>query len=146
MIWFKNYQVSDWNSDRIKTIHDSLGIEITEVGNDYLVGRMPIDERTFQPMQILHGGASVVLAESLGSIAAVMCVDTSKYYAVGQTLSASHIRPGIKGWATGKATPVHIGSRSQIWKIDITNDADKLLCTVQITMAVVPHKKIDDVR
>lgn len=146
MIWFKEYKVADWNSDRIKTIHTSLGIEITEIGSDYIVGKMPIDERTFQPMQILHGGASVVLAESLGSIAAVMCVDTSKYYAVGQTITASHIRPGIKGWATGKATPVHIGSRSQIWKIDITNDEQKLLCSVQITMAVVPHQKIDAAR
>lgn len=146
MIWFKEYNVSDWNSDRIKTIHNSLGIEITEIGTNFIVGRMPIDERTFQPMQILHGGASVVLAESLGSIAAAMCVDPSKYYAVGQTITASHIRPGIKGWATGKATPIHLGSRSQIWKIDITNDMHKLLCSVQLTMAIVPHNKIDSTR
>jgi len=137
MIWFKDYKITDW-ADRSKgTIHDSLGIEITEIGADTVTGRMPIDERTFQPMRILHGGASVVLAESLGSIASAMIVDPLEYYVVGQIVNANHVRPGIKGFATGTAKSIHIGSRSHIWDIEIFNDDQKLLCTVRLTMAVV---------
>jgi 1,4-dihydroxy-2-naphthoyl-CoA hydrolase len=137
MIWFKEYSISSWEKKVGKTIHDSLGIKVTEIGSNYVCGTMPIDERTFQPMKILHGGASVVLAESLGSIAASMMVDPEKYYAVGQSINANHVRPGISGVAHGKATPVHIGSRSQIWDIEICNDDQKVICTSRLTMAVI---------
>ena len=137
MLWFKKYDIQDWADRSKNTIHDSLGIEILEVGDDFISGRMPIDKRTFQPMGILHGGASVVLAESLGSIASAMVVDPHKYYVVGQVVNANHVRPGIKGYATGVAKMVHLGSRSHIWEILITNDEQKLLCTVRLTMAVV---------
>jgi 1,4-dihydroxy-2-naphthoyl-CoA hydrolase len=137
MIWFKDYNIKDWDNRSKGTIHDSLGIEITEIGEDFVSGRMPIDERTFQPMRILHGGASVVLAESLGSIASALVVDPEKYYVVGQVVNANHVRPGIKGFATGIARCVHLGSRSHIWDIKIVNDAKKALCTVRLTMAVV---------
>ena len=137
MMWFKEYKIEDWADRSKNTIHDSLGIEILEVGDDFVSGRMPIDGRTFQPMGILHGGASVVLAESLGSIASAMIVDPSKFYVVGQVVNANHVRPGIKGFATGIAKPIHIGSRSHIWDIVITNDEQKPLCTVRLTMAVV---------
>lgn len=137
MLWFKEYNIKDWAERSKNTIHDSLGIEILEVGEDFIKGRMPIDTRTFQPMGILHGGASVVLAESLGSIGSAMIVDPSKFYAVGQVISANHVRPGIKGFATGVAKPVHIGTRSHIWDIIITNDDQKPLCNVRLTMAIV---------
>ena len=137
MIWFKPYTVDFWNRRDIPTIHQSLGIEITEITENSLSGRMPIDARTHQPMGILHGGASVVLAESLGSIGSAMIVDPQKYYVVGQTITASHIRPGISGWATGTAPLIHKGSRSHIWNIDIVNDEQKLICTCRLTMAVV---------
>ncbi|MGB0806714.1 MAG: hotdog fold thioesterase [Salibacteraceae bacterium] len=138
MIWFKRYNVSEWEQRVGKTIHDSLGISITGIGNDTVAGKMPIDERTFQPMKILHGGASVVLAESLGSIGSSMIVDPDKFYAVGQSINANHVRPGVKGFANGVAKPIHIGTRSHIWDIEITNDEGKLMCTCRLTMAIVP--------
>ncbi|MFT4753546.1 MAG: 1,4-dihydroxy-2-naphthoyl-CoA hydrolase [Salibacteraceae bacterium] len=137
MIWFKKYNVKDWESRVGKTIHDSLGIRITHIGEDSVSGTMPIDWRTFQPMKILHGGASVVLAESLGSIGSAMLVDPDKYYAVGQSINANHVRPGLKGLANGIAKPIHIGTRSHIWDIEIFNDDKKLMCTCRLTMAIV---------
>ena len=137
MVWFKEYNIEEWSKKVGSTIHDSLGIEITNIGEDTVSGRMPIDERTFQPMRILHGGASVVLAESLGSIASSMIVDPEKYFAVGQSINANHVRPGIKGYANGIAKPIHIGSRSHVWDIEIFNDDQKLICTCRLTMAVV---------
>ena len=137
MIWFKPFSLSDWKSREKNTIHDSLGIEITEIAADSISGKMPIDKRTHQPMGILHGGASVVLAESLGSMGAMMVVDQSTHYAVGQSILANHIRPGIKGFVHGTAKMVHKGTRSQIWDIEITNDDKKLVCKCSLTMAVI---------
>ena len=140
MIWFKDYSIEEWGDRTKGTIHDSLGIEITELGDDTVSGFMPIDERTFQPMRILHGGASVVLAESLGSIGSSLIVDPDKYYAVGQSINANHVRPGVKGFANGIAKPIHIGTRSHIWDIEIFNDEQKLMCTCRLTMAIVAKK------
>ena len=140
MIWFKDYSIKGWEEKIKGTIHDSLGIEVTELGNDTVSGRMPIDERTFQPMRILHGGASVVLAESLGSIGSSFIIDPDKFYAVGQSINANHVRPGIKGFANGIAKPIHIGTRSHIWDIEIFNDEQKLMCTCRLTMAIVAKK------
>ena len=137
MIWYKPYRVEDWAERSKNSIHDSLGIEITKVTDNTISGKMPIDKRTFQPMGILHGGASVVLAESLGSIGSAMIIDPEKYFVVGQSINANHIRPGIKGWATGTAKVIHIGKRSHIWDIDILNDENKVICTCRLTMAVV---------
>ncbi len=137
MIWFKDYSVEDWETKTKGTIHDSLGIEITDLGASTVSGKMPIDERTFQPMRILHGGASVVLAESLGSIGSSLLVDPDKFYAVGQSINANHVRPGISGFANGIAKPIHIGTRSHIWDIEIFNDDRKLMCTCRLTMAIV---------
>ena len=137
MIWHKPYRIEDWEGRAKNSIHDSLGIEITGITDNTISGKMPIDKRTFQPMGILHGGASVVLAESLGSIGSAMIVDPDKYFVVGQSINANHIRPGIKGWATGTASPIHIGKRSHIWDIEIFNDENKVICTCRLTMAVV---------
>jgi uncharacterized protein (TIGR00369 family) len=98
---------------------------------------MPVDDRTRQPYGLLHGGASVVLAETLGSTGAVMCVDAAEYQCVGQEINANHVRGARSGWVTGTARPVHVGGRSQVWAIDIVNEAGKLVCTSRLTMAVI---------
>jgi len=138
-IWFnKNVTIEQINKRGEGTIVSLINIQITECGPNFLVGTMPVDERTIQPAHILHGGSSCVLAESLGSIAANMVIDSSKFMAVGQSITASHIRPGIEGTTvTGKAWPIHIGNKSQIWEIEITNEQGKLVCKSSLTMAVV---------
>jgi 1,4-dihydroxy-2-naphthoyl-CoA hydrolase len=114
-----------------------LGIELTEIGDDYLRGTLPVDERTRQPFGLLHGGASVVLAETLGSMAANFCVDTSRFYCVGQEVNANHLRSARSGKVTGTARAVHLGSRSQVWDIRIEDDAGRLTCVSRLTMSVI---------
>lgn len=120
-----------------KTLSTHLGIELTEVGDDFLRGTMPVDWRVHQPMGILHGGASVVLAETLASVAANFCVDTTKSSCVGQEINANHLRPVADGVVTGTAKPFHIGARSQVWGIEIHDESQRLVCVSRITMAVV---------
>jgi 1,4-dihydroxy-2-naphthoyl-CoA hydrolase len=117
-----------------------LGIEFTEIGNDYLVARMPVDHRTTQPLKMLHGGASVVLAETLGSLAAHCVIDTVNYYCVGLDINANHIRSATKGFVYGKTKPIHIGKSTQVWEINITNEEGQLICVSRITMAVLAKK------
>lgn len=136
-IWFKDYDLKDMKGMDNETIHSALGIEITALEENEITGRMPVDERTKQPAGVLHGGASCVLAESLGSIASNLVVDPSKFYCVGQSINASHIRPGIFGFVTGTATPVHLGRRTHIWEIKIINDDQKLVCVSRLTMAII---------
>ncbi|MEM8793137.1 MAG: hotdog fold thioesterase [Pseudomonadota bacterium] len=119
------------------TMVETLGIEITEIGPDYLTGRMPVDHRTIQPWRILHGGASVTLAETLGSVSAALCTDQSKVRVVGQEINANHIRAVQEGWVTGTARPVHLGRRSQVWAIEIVDERGKLVCISRLTIAVV---------
>jgi 1,4-dihydroxy-2-naphthoyl-CoA hydrolase len=119
------------------TIHESLGIEITEIGEDYVRGRMPVDRRTHQPYGLLHGGASVVLAESLGSIGAGLVVAGSGARVVGLDINANHLRAVREGWVTGTARPLHIGRTTQVWEIRLENDAGELSCISRLTMAVV---------
>ncbi len=114
-----------------------LGIEITEIGADYIVGKMPVDERTKQPFGFLHGGASVVLAESLGSIGANHFVDQEKFQCVGLEINANHIRPVQQGFVYGTAKAIHLGKSTQIWEIKITNETQQLVCISRITMAVM---------
>lgn len=137
-LWFREYALEEITYLRNECIHNALGIEITALGKDFISGKMPIDSRTKQPVGILHGGASVVLAESLGSIASNLVLDPKKNYAVGQAINAQHIRPGISGFVHGKATAIHLGSKTHIWNIDILNDEQKLVCTCRLTMAVLP--------
>jgi 1,4-dihydroxy-2-naphthoyl-CoA hydrolase len=121
-----------------RTIVEHLGIEITGLGDDSLTGTMPVTERTAQPMGILHGGASLVLAETLVSFAANSLVDRSRHSVVGQEINANHLRPAPLGTrVTGVARPFHIGQRSQVWGVEIRNDAGQLTCVSRITMAVV---------
>lgn len=114
-----------------------LGIEFTAVGQDFLEARMPVDHRTTQPMGLLHGGASVVLAETLGSVAANLVVDQSRFYCVGLDINANHVRSATKGFVTGRTTPLHIGAKTQVWEIRVTNEQGGLCCISRITMAVV---------
>jgi 1,4-dihydroxy-2-naphthoyl-CoA hydrolase len=122
------------------TLSEHLGMEFTEVGADYLCARMPVDHRTKQPMGLLHGGASVALAETLGSLAAHLSVDTSKQFCVGLEINANHIKSVTSGFVHGKASPVHLGRQTQVWEIRITNDAGQLVCISRITTAVLEKK------
>lgn len=141
-IWFKQPTVEDAGGLRMGTLLEALDIQITEVGSDYIRGTMPVDERTVQPYGILHGGASVALAESLGSIAAHLVVDSERYYSVGMEINANHIRPATKGRVTGTAKPIHLGRSSHVWSIEITNEEGKLICISRITMAIVAKEQI----
>ena len=141
-IWFKEIPVNEADSMRKGTMLETLDIRIIEIGDDYLKGDMPVDHRTVQPYGILHGGASVTLAESLGSIAAHLTVDPDAYYCVGMEVNANHLRPATQGRVVGTARPIHIGRSSQVWGIEITNEAGKKICVSRLTMAVVPKEKL----
>ena len=119
------------------TLTDHLGMEITEVGADYLVGTMPVDHRTKQPLGLLHGGASVALAETLGSIGASLTLDPAKQYAVGLEINTNHVKSAKKGLVTGKASPIHIGKSTQVWGIEIKNEEGQLVAVSRITMAIL---------
>ena len=117
------------------TLMERLGIEYLEIGGDYLKARMPVDSRTRQSAGILHGGASAALAETLGSIAASMCVDREMKRIVGLEINANHIRPVTGGWVTGITTPIHMGNTTQIWEIRIFSEQQKLVCISRLTVA-----------
>lgn len=119
---------------------EHLGIEFLEVSPTYIKAKMPVDNRTVQPFRILHGGASVALAETLGSIAAQMNLDQEKYMAVGLDINANHIRSVREGFVYGYTAPIHIGRTTQVWEIKITNDQDKLVCISRLTISVVPKR------
>ncbi len=118
------------------TLISHLGIRFTEIGADFLRGTMPVDGRTAQPYGLLHGGASVALAETLGSMAAGMSVD-AEYQVVGQEINANHVRAARSGLVTGTTRPAHIGGRTHVWTIDIVNEAGKLVCISRLTVAVI---------
>lgn len=136
MIWFRPYTLEEIRF-RVPSLASTLGIEFIELGPDYFRGRMPVDERTRQPFGILHGGASVALAETLGSVAGLLVVDSSKYRVVGQEINANHVRAVADGFVIGTARPLHLGKRSQVWDIRIVNEQDKLVCVSRLTMAVL---------
>lgn len=140
-IWKKQPTLENLARNAEKTAVSTLGIEYTDVGDDYLSARMPVDERTIQPFGILHGGASVLLAETLGSVAANHCLIRDNLMAVGLDINANHIRPVPAGQSVyGTATAVHIGATTQVWQINIQNEKGKLVCASRITMAVVPRR------
>ena len=136
-VWFENYQLRDIKPLCENSMVAHLGIKLTELGHDRLVGTMPVDHRTTQPTGLLHGGASVALAESLGSIAATLCVDPDRWACVGQEISASHLRPVRKGYVTGTAKPIYLGRSSQVWEICVVDERQRTVCVVRLTVAVV---------
>ncbi len=135
-IWKKPITLEICNQTSENTAVKHLGIEITEVGDDYLVGRVPVDERTRQPYGLLHGGVSVVLAETLGSLGAHHA-SPEGHRSVGLDINANHLRAATSGWVTGTARPVHIGRTTQVWAIEMVNDAGELTCVSRITMAIL---------
>ena len=122
------------------TMGEGLGIEFTLIDKDKLVATMPVDHRTVQPYGILHGGASVALAETLGSVAAHLSIDSTKQISVGLEINANHIRSVRSGLVTGTASPVHVGRSTHVWAIEIVNEDGKLVCTSRITMAIIDKK------
>ncbi|MTI33208.1 hotdog fold thioesterase [Xanthovirga aplysinae] len=120
---------------------DHLGIEFIEIGSDFIKATMPVDHRTRQPMGLLHGGASMALAETLGSIAATCCVDNSKQYCVGLEINANHIKSAREGFVQGICKAVHIGKKTHVWEIKIYDRKEQLICISRITIAVIDHKK-----
>lgn len=114
-----------------------VGIEFTEIGEDYLRARMPVDRRTTQPFGILHGGASATLAETLGSVASTAIIDLERQRAVGLEINANHIRPVSEGYVYGTARPLHVGRRTHVWDIRIEDEAGRLVCVSRLTMMIV---------
>ena len=139
-IWLHPIDLQSLNKFSANTLVSHLGIVITNSGENFLEGTMPVDERTVQPYRLLHGGASCVLAESLGSIAANLCIDTKEFMAVGQHIEATHIRSATEGLVTGKAKAIHLGRSSQIWRIEIFNYDGKMICDSKLIMAIVKKK------
>ena len=133
----KNIPIELLNKNSAHCMPGFLGIEVTEVGDDYICGKMPVDERTKQPFGLLHGGASVVLAESLGSLGANLAVDMNEYNCVGLEINSNHVRSARGGYVFGKATLVHAGKTTQIWDIRITDEEGKLVNISRLTMAVL---------
>lgn len=137
-IWFKDYDLEYIEKFRTCNMGAHVGLEPLEVGSDFIKGRMPVDERTTQPFGILHGGATCVLSETLGSVAAWMTIDPDKYRAVGIEINANHIRAVTEGWVVGTCTPFHTGRRTQVWQTDITEEATgKRVAVSRLTVAII---------
>ncbi|WP_374315520.1 hotdog fold thioesterase [Microbacterium sp.] len=139
-LWFGDVAAIDLTAMASGTLIENLGIEIVELRDDALVGRMPVDHRTVQPAGVLHGGASVALAETLASWAGYLAVDRERFHVVGQEINANHIRPMFSGWVTATATPAAIGRRSHVWEVRIADDAGKLVCISRCTLAVIEQR------
>ncbi|HEU4839590.1 MAG TPA: hotdog fold thioesterase [Micavibrio sp.] len=144
MIWSKNYTLDDLNNFRglhKDNVNRVLDIVFTEIGDESLTATMPVDHRTIQPFGLLHGGSSCVLAETLGSVAAWMCIDAEKQVAVGLEIHAHHLRPVTKGKVTGICKPLHRGRTMHLWQIDTYNDEGKMNCTVRLSVAIRDRKE-----
>lgn len=137
MIWFNPINAEDLTRYRDGTMADFIGIKFTEIGKDFLIATMPVNDRTFQPMRIMHGGASCVLAETLGSVAANCCVDQEKKVCVGLEINTSHVKMARAGIVKGTARPVHIGRSTQLWEIHIVDEQDNLVSLSRLRVAVL---------
>ena len=140
-IWFnKELSLEDFRQLGKGFMDEYLGIEWTELGDNFLKARMPVDHRTKQPYGLLHGGASCVLAETLGSLASAMVIDHSKFYCAGLEINANHVRSAKEGFVTGIASPLHLGGTTHVWDIKIYDEKEKLICVSRLTVAVIPRK------
>jgi len=137
VIWHQPVDLQELNDRGKDTAVENMGIEITEIGDDYLKGTMPVDNRTKQPLGMLHGGASVLFAETLGSIGANFAVDREKAFCVGMEINANHLRSVCAGVVTGIAKPVHMGRSTQVWEIKIYDQKERLICISRLTMSIV---------
>jgi 1,4-dihydroxy-2-naphthoyl-CoA hydrolase len=141
-IWFhKDLSVEKLQPLAKGTMAEYLGIEWTETGNNFLKARMPVDHRTKQPYGLLHGGASCVLAETIGSVASAMVIDHAKFFCVGLEINANHIRSAKEGFVTGIVTPLHLGNSTHVWDIKIFDEKEKLVCVSRLTVAILPRKE-----
>ena len=141
-IWFdKNVSVESLKPLGKGTMTEHLGIEWVEVGKDFLKAKIPVDHRTQQPHGLLHGGASCVLAETIGSVASAMVVDHSKFVCVGLEINANHVRSARAGFVTGIAAPLHLGANTHVWDIKVYDELEKLVCVSRLTVAVIPRKQ-----
>lgn len=136
-IWVRRPVPADIDRYHIGTAVEHLGITFTDVGDDWVSAKMETTPHTRQPYGTIHGGVSMVLSETLGSVAAAHCVDESRFRVFGQEINGNHLRPNYEGWVTGTARPFHVGRQSHVWGIEIRNEAGKLTCVSRITMAVV---------
>lgn len=136
-VWKRDVDVAAMNARCVSTMVDHLGIVITEAGDDYVRGTMPVDERTIQPLGLLHGGATAALIETLGSVAGAWAVD-EEHYCVGVEINANHIRSARSGTVTGTATAVNAGRRIQVWQVEVVDEAGRLVSTGRLTLAVLP--------
>ena len=136
-IWRTQTSIEQLQEHSRNTLAETIGIRVTEVGPDFLRATMPVNPQTHQPMGVLHGGASVALAETVGSLAATMCIDRTRYVCLGQEINANHLRPVSSGTVTATARPFHIGKRSHVWSIEIRDEQEKLVCISRLTIAVV---------
>ena len=137
----KSIQIGHLQEFSKNTMVEHLGMEFLELGDDFISAKMPVDHRTHQPMGLLHGGASVALAETLGSVASSILVDMNSFHCVGMEINANHIKSARSGFVYGKATPIHIGKKSHVWDIKITNENDDLVCISRLTVAIIKKKK-----
>ncbi|HEY3402396.1 MAG TPA: hotdog fold thioesterase [Ohtaekwangia sp.] len=132
--------LDELNSWSANTLSQQLGIQFTGIGEDYLEAKLPVDHRTHQPLGLLHGGASVALAETMGSVGAMCCVDRTLQYCVGLEINANHIKGVRDGFVKGVAKPIHIGKKTQVWEIRISDSTDNLVCISRITLAVLDKR------
>ena len=140
-IWFSSADKAGLRSIAANTMIEHLGIEFIELGDDFLRARMPVDRRTVQPASLLHGGASVALAETLGSAASFLCIDPAQFAVVGVEVNANHVRSVRDGWVIGTARPLHLGKSTHVWDIRIVDEQERLVCISRLTMAVVRHSR-----
>lgn len=144
-IWFKQFTVDDLNKRGENTLASFLDIKFTAIGDDSMTATMPANARTKQPIGIVHGGANVVLAETIASTAANAVVDLEKFYCVGLEINANHIRSVREGLITGVASPIHLGRTTQVWHIDLYNDAGKITCVSRMTASLIARLKPSEV-
>ena len=140
-IWHKEPILSDINSLNKNTLGETLGIEFTEVGSDFLVATMPVDERTKQPFGLLHGGANVALAETLGSVASLLAVNSEVFIGVGVEINANHIKAVLSGKVKGVCSPLNVSGKNHVWDIKIYNEANELTCVSRFTCTIIPKSK-----
>ena len=140
-MWYKETTIEDLNNRPANHLSALLGIKFSEITENSLSATMPVDDRTRQSAGILHGGASVVLAETLGSVASTLIIDAKKWMAVGLEINANHLRPVSKGHVKGVCRPIHIGSKTHVWDIKIFNDQGKLNCVSRLTVAIIPFQE-----
>lgn len=140
MIWIQKPTLEVLQKKCANTMCENLGMEFTEIGDDYLIARMPVDHRTKQPQGLLHGGASVALAETLGSIASALCLTSTTKMPVGVEINANHLKSATSGFVTGKVTPIRVGQSLHVWNIEIHNEKAELVCVSRLTVMVVDRK------